>query len=152
MGSSLDPGKVKLSWNAINDAVGGYRLEISDLSGSVRTIETDKTSYEVAVESGHQYTWKVTAIGYCDELTSTAMTFEGRLLPDMVVESITLPEAAEAGNTINVVATVKNQGTGATTEKEWTDRLYYVVDSEDFGQAVMASEQKHTGNIQFRRI
>lgn len=146
-GSSLDPGKVKLSWNAINDAVGGYRLEISDLSGSVRTIETDKTSYEVAVESGHQYTWKVTAIGYCDELTSTAMTFEGRLLPDMVVESITLPEAAEAGNTINVVATVKNQGTGATTEKEWTDRLYYVIDSEDFGQAVMASEQKHTGNI-----
>ena len=153
-GSSLDPGEVTLKWNAIGDAVGGYRVTVSsrptnDLEATPveKVAETDETSYTMTAVTGYTYTWTVTAIGYCDELTSQTMTFIGRLLPDLVVESITLPEAAECGNSITVTATVKNQGEGPTTEGSWTDRLYYVVDSEDFGKAVQLAEMKHTDNL-----
>lgn len=155
-GSSLDPGEVVLTWNKVDDAIGGYRLNISAepmdanaaaLSGYPAEIDTDETAYTLTAVTGYTYTWTVTAIGYCDEKTSEPMTFSGRLLPDLVVSSISLPEAAECGNTITVTATVKNQGEGPTTEGSWTDRLYYVVDNEDFGDAVQLAEIKHTDNL-----
>ena len=153
-GKSLDPGEVTLSWNAINDAVGGYRVSINAVplnnegaEPTTETIDTDATSLTLTAETGMQYTWTVTAIGYCDELVSEAQTFTGRLLPDLVIESITLPEAAQAGNTLTVKAIVKNQGEGGTTEGTWTDRLYYVLNGTDFANAVKAKEMKHQGNI-----
>jgi hypothetical protein len=154
--SSLDPGEVTLTWNKVDDATGGYRLNISAvpmdpnasaLSGYPAVIDTDETSYTMTAVTGYTYTWTVTAIGYCDEKTSTAMTFSGRLLPDLVVSSITSPEAAEAGNTITVTATVSNQGPGATTEGSWKDRLYYTIDNTDFATAVQAAEVLHEGNL-----
>ena len=151
-GTILNPGETVLRWSAIGDAAG-YRLDISRLSVIDGTsleplvAETDDTRYELAVESGVEYTWTVTAIGYCDELTSEAMTLSGRLLPDLVVTGITLPQGAEAGNTITVTATIANQGLGATTETRWTDKLYYAVNSDNFAQAVSATEQSHNGNI-----
>lgn len=154
-GSSLDPGEVVLTWNIVDDAIGGYRLNISAepmdagspaLSGFPAEIDTDDTSYTMTAVTGYTYTWTVTAIGYCDEVTSEPMTFSGRLLPDLVVSSITAPEAAEAGNQITVTATIANQGPGATTEGSWTDRLYYTIDSNDFAQAVQAAEVTHEGN------
>ena len=155
-GSSLDPGEVTLTWNKVDDAIGGYRLNISAepidanasaLSGYPVEVTTDETSYTMTAVTGYNYSWTVTAIGYCDEKTSAAMTFSGRLLPDLVVSSITPPEAAEAGNTITVTATIDNQGPGATTEGSWKDRLYYTIDNTDFGQAVQAAEVQHDGDI-----
>ena len=154
--SSLDPGEVTLTWTEVDDAIGGYRLNISAepmdanasaLSGYPAEVSTPETAYTMTAVTGYTYTWTVTAIGYCDEKTSTAMTFSGRLLPDLVVSSITSPEAAKAGNTITVTATVSNQGAGATTEGSWTDRLYYTIDSNDFTQAVEAAEMLHEGNL-----
>lgn len=155
-GSSLDPGELTLTWNKVDDAIGGYRLNIcaepmdasaSALSGYPAEIATDATSYTITAVTGYTYTWTVTAIGYCDEKTSTAMTFSGRLLPDLVVSSITAPEAAKAGNTITVTATVSNQGPGATTEGSWKDCLYYTIDTDDFALAVLAAEVLHEGNL-----
>lgn len=149
MGSSLDPGKTTLKWNAV-PAAESYRLTVTDADDIIVDgfpVETDKTSHELTVISGQHYKWQVVAIGPCDELVSPAMTFEGRLLPDLTVTAIVLPEAAEAGNTITVTATVTNQGEGATTENQWTDRLYYVLNSNDFQQAVQAVEVTHTGNL-----
>lgn len=150
-GSSLDPVKTTLRWNAFGDATG-YRLVVTETTDGAEATEivnteTDKTSYDVTVRPGYSYTWTVTAIGHCDEITSPAMTFEGRRLPDLTVTAITLPEAAEAGNQLTVTATIANQGEGATTENQWTDRLYYVIDSENFAAAVQTAEVKHTGNL-----
>ena len=150
-GSSLNPVDTQLKWNSVPGAEG-YRLTITDTTGDEPVTVLDgspvkSTSYTLTVESGHSYEWQVVAVGPCDELTSPLMTLEGRLLPDLGVTAITLPEAAEAGNTITVVATITNQGEGATTEESWTDRLYYVIDSDDFAQAVTASDVKHTGNL-----
>ena len=130
-GSSLDPTSTRLAWNAIGGAVGGYRLVVTEAAEGAEpteivNVDIDSLHYDVNVKSGYAYTWTVTAKGYCDELTGPTQTFTGRLLPDLVVTGITLPEAAEAGNTITVTATVKNQGSGASTEATWTDRLYYV--------------------------
>lgn len=155
-GSSLDPGEVTLTWNKIDDAISSYRLNISAepmdanataLSGYPAEIDTDETTYTLTAVTGYTYTWTVTAIGYCDEKTSEPMTFSGRLLPDLVVSSITPPEAAEAGNTITVTATISNQGPGATTEGSWKDRLYYTIDNTDFATAVQAAEVQHEGNV-----
>ena len=152
-GSSLDPVQTRLAWNAVGDAVGGYTLVVTEAAdgaepAEIVNVRIDSLHYDVNVKSGYAYTWTVTAHGYCDELTSPVQTFTGRLLPDLVVTAITLPEAAEAGNMLSVTATVKNQGAGASTEAAWTDRLYYVVDSQDFAQAVEAANVAHTGNIE----
>ena len=155
-GSSLDPGTVTLKWNPLTEVDGGYRLVVTEQSmtavdgspADTTTVDLSATTYQLTVKSGYRYTWQVTAVGSCDELPSPLMTLEGRLLPDLAVTSVTLPEGAEAGNTISVVATIVNQGEGATTEDNWTDRLYYVIDSDDFAKAVQAAEQQHTGNLQ----
>lgn len=143
-GNSLDPGKVQLKWSAIGGAKG-YRLEITDNGEPLEAISVKGTSYEMTISTGHSYTWKVIAVGLCDEKESSVMHFTGRLLPDLVVTGITMPEAAEAGNTVIVTATITNQGEGATTETTWTDRLHYAVDSDNFQQFVKAAEVKHTG-------
>jgi len=147
----LDPGLATLRWNAVPGAEG-YRLTITDTTGDTPVTvpggsAVEATTYPLTVESGHRYSWQVTAIGLCDELDSPVMTLEGRLLPDLAVSTVTLPATAAAGNTITLTATVVNQGEGATTEASWTDRLYYVIDSEDFAYAVQAGEQTHSGNL-----
>lgn len=151
--SSLDPGDVTLRWNVIGGTEGGYRVDVTETDNAPEPSQTNEshtttdTSLRLNIKSGHTYTWTVTAIGYCDELTSTPHSFRGRLLPDLVVEGITLPEAAEAGNTITVKATIKNQGEGVAIEGSWTDRLWYVVDSEDFAKAVQAAQATHSGDL-----
>lgn len=150
-GSSLDPVTTTLQWNAIGDAKE-YRLEISETPEGGEPTEIVNTTtgllkYDLDVKSGCTYTWTVTAVGYCDELTSAPQTLQGRLLPDLTVQSITLPEAAQAGNQLTVTAIIKNQGTGATTEGAWTDRLYYVIDSDEFTDAVEIANVRHEGNL-----
>lgn len=159
-GSIVDPVATTLKWNAFNDATG-YRLTVTatDSEGNAVTVKdassnkvltdyaVNGTSYTLTVNEGYTYTWTVTAIGPCDELSSPAMTLQGRLLPDLVVESINLPEAAPGGTELTVTAVIKNQGQGATTEGEWTDRLYYTINSTSWSNAVEATNVKHNGNV-----
>ena len=151
-GSSLDPGTVTLSWNALQE-VESYRLTVTDVTNTnepatvLDGFAVETTTYPLTIVTGHRYTWQVEAVGPCDELLSPLMTLEGRLLPDLTVSTITLPEAAQAGNMLTVTATITNQGEGTTTEGSWTDRLYYVIDGTDFSQAVQAAELNHTVNV-----
>lgn len=149
--SAVDPGTVTLQWNVFNDATG-YRLIVNETAeggdpSQLLNVVTDKTQYNVTVKTGYTYTWTVTAIGTCDELCSAEQTLRGRLLPDFVVESITLPEAAPSGSELTVTAVIKNQGAGASTEGSWTDRLYYTVNSTSFSAAVQAADVTHEGNV-----
>ena len=150
-GSSVDPVATQLEWNAFSDATG-YRLVVTEAAegaepAEIVNTETTEPHYELTVQPGFTYTWTVTAIGHCDELMSEPQTLTGRLLPDLVVESIAMPEGVKAGTTIQVTATIRNQGEGATTEDVWTDRIYYVLDSSDFSNAVAATDVMHTGNV-----
>lgn len=151
-GSTVDPVKTTLEWNAFNEATG-YRITVTEAAegGDPKTIvnnqKTTEPKYEVTVKTGYSYTWTVTAVGNCDELTSEPQTLKGRLLPDFVVESITLPEAAPSGTEITVTAVIKNQGVAASVEGQWTDRLYYTINSTKFTDAVPAVDVVHEGNV-----
>ena len=151
-GSSVDPVATKLKWNAFNDATG-YRVMVTEAAegGEPKTIVNNKvvtaTEYEITVKTGYTYNWTVTAVGHCDELTSETMTLKGRLLPDLVVESITVPEAAPPGTELTVTATIKNQGAGATTEGQWIDRLYYTINSTKWADRVQAADVVREGNV-----
>ena len=137
-GTIGDPGTSTLSWTAFKEALG-YILTVESKPTGIDTIaptrdtlQLEKPSYVIEKQAGYTYTWQVTAIGHCDSLTSPAMTIHTRHLPDLNVESISVPEAAEAGNTISVTATIKNNGPGATTNNLWNDKLYYSLDDAEF--------------------
>lgn len=166
-GSSLNPVATTLKWNAVAGATNGYSIRITEKafdseatstgSGQAEPketiIEQAATSYSLDVKSGYHYTWTVTAIGECDQLTSTEMNLDGRLLPDLQVAEISTPEYVEGGNQLTVTARIVNNGKGATTEKTWTDRLYYTLNPStgsgqvDFAQAVKVKDVSHSGNI-----
>lgn len=153
-GSSLNPVATTLKWNAIAGATKGYSLRItekafdSEAEPKETIVELDGTSYNLDVKSGYHYTWTVTAIGECDQLTSTEMNLDGRLLPDLQVAEISTPEYVEGGNQLTVTARIVNNGKGATTENTWTDRLYYTLNGTDFAQAVKVKDVSHSGNIE----
>src|SRR5581483_12387051 len=44
--------------------------------------------------------------------------------PDLQVQSATAPATAQAGGTVSVTFTVKNQGTVTTTVPHWQDSVY----------------------------
>lgn len=150
-GITVDPGTVTLQWNAFNDATG-YRVVVNETAeggepSQILNTVTDQTQYNITVKTGYTYTWTVTAIGACDELCSAEQTLRGRVLPDFIVESIALPEAAPTGSELTVTAIIKNQGAGASIEGTWTDRLYYTVNSTKFADAVQAADVTHEGNV-----
>lgn len=153
-GANLDPTSTTLSWREMDDCKG-YVLNISskednDEEGTTLTSQsfelTDHT-YRLDLTEGYKYTWSVTAKGHCDEVNSGDMTFKARRLPDLTVTSITVPEHAEAGNTITVKATIANNGGGTTVKGSWNDYLYYTLDSEDFATATSAQYITHKGNL-----
>lgn len=153
-GTSLNPGSLTLTWDALQN-VESYSLTVTDVTDADApvivldgySVDAMQSEYTLTAEAGHQYTWQVTAYGPCDELQSPLMNFSVRLLSDLTVTAITLPEAAQGGNTLTVRATILNQGLGATTEQPWIDRLYYVLDGTDFSQAVEAADVERTANI-----
>ena len=150
-GSNVDPVSTKLKWNAFNDAAK-YHIVVNEAAAGadpsvIVNTDVNALEYAITVKEGYCYTWTVTAIGSCDELTSETMTLQGRLLPDLVVESINLPEAAPGGTELTVTARIKNQGSGATVEGIWTDRLYYTINSTSFSNAVQAVDVVHEGNV-----
>ena len=152
-GSILNPVSTTLKWNTIAGATKGYSLRIteqafdSEAEPRETIVEQAATSYNLDVKSGYHYTWTVTAMGECDQLTSTEMNLDGRLLPDLQVAEISAPEYVEGGNQLTITARIVNNGPGATTEKTWTDRLYYALGSTDFAQAVKVKDVSHSGNI-----
>ena len=153
-GATLDPTKTTLSWTPMDDC-RGYRLNVTskevndetDATLSSETIELTEPKHELVLKPGNVYTWNVTAIGHCDEVNSSDMTFTVRRLPDLMVTAVNVPEYAEAGNTLTVTATVANNGESTTVKGAWQDKLYYVTDSEDFAAAKEATVVSHRGDI-----
>lgn len=48
---------------------------------------------------------------------------------DLRVESLIVPDSAFSGTTIDVTCTIKNHGDGVTNVAEWSDQVYFGVDS-----------------------
>ena len=156
-GASVDPISQKLSWNSILGA-NSYRLYITKrltaevdsgvVTDSVVTIaDVTTTSYTLNVESGYTYDWKVTAYGRCDSLQSVENRFIGRLLSDLSVNFVEVPEYGFSGAPFSISAVVTNNGEGAATESSWNDELYWSTSSSNIASATKLATVTHTGNV-----
>ena len=69
---------------------------------------------------------------------STPVTFVSAPSPNLVVESVTVPDGAVPGQTVPVTFTVRNNGTRPATAP-WTDRIYIDNDTTVSGGTLLAS-------------
>jgi subtilase family serine protease len=68
--------------------------------------------------------------------------------PDLRVTAVSHPATGNAGQQINVSWTVANQGTGATTQTKWTDRVYLSsTQTFDSATALLIGLFDHTGAL-----
>ncbi len=66
--------------------------------------------------------------------------------PDLRVKSVSSPEEAFEGESINVTWTIRNQGTGATRVTTWQDRIYLSLNGNDIdAQDIVLDTVSHTG-------
>jgi hypothetical protein len=72
------------------------------------------------------YSWQVVAL-WSD--ASGIQEFTVRELPDLVVDSISIPLMAVSGQEIEIEWQVKNIGTGHTQSTLWTDAVYLSLDA-----------------------
>jgi hypothetical protein len=121
--------QVSLSWSPVEGAVA-YDLYLWPSSGSkpVNPTHASLTTINKLVTGltyGTLYRWQVHAINICDdELPSDTSTFNTRILPDLVVTSITIPATAYSEQVIGVEWIVQNQGAGLTVPGTWFDNIY----------------------------
>jgi subtilase family serine protease len=65
---------------------------------------------------------------------------------DLIVDAITIPDAAGTGLPIQVAWRVINQGTAATRSGDWSDRVYLSSDAT-FGNDLVLGTFAHSGNL-----
>lgn len=121
--------QVSLSWAPVEDAVS-FDLYVWPASGSKPVTPTHAgltviTKLVTGLQYGTLYNWQVHAVNVCDEeLPSDTISFTTRHLPDLVIESITIPATAFSEQTISIEWVVKNQGAGATVPGTWYENIY----------------------------
>ncbi len=121
--------QVSLSWAPVPNAVE-YDLyvwpmntekPVSPTYGGVNIINKLVTG----LSYGTSYWWQVHAISSCDEESvSDTAVFSVRFLPDLMVESITIPPTAFSEQTISVEWVTKNAGDGSTVPGVWYENIY----------------------------
>ncbi len=75
------------------------------------------------------YHWQVHAKNSCFETESPVHSFTTRLLPDLIVQNVQVPNSAFSGTNISVSWEVKNDGDGSTGSTTWLDRVYLSADN-----------------------
>ncbi|WP_165358961.1 CARDB domain-containing protein [Spirosoma sordidisoli] len=121
---------VKLSWAAVPGALA-YDLYVwkSDAPVPAKPLVADlsQISYTLSGSSftyGTPYSWKVIAKQISCRAESAVAVFTTRRQADLIVETITAPVTGTSENDFSVSWSIKNQGNGATLEKNWLDAVY----------------------------
>lgn len=91
-------------------------------------------SYNLLENSGLQYgttyNWQLTSNAGCQIIDGPIQTFQLRKPADLAVTQIDVPATANAGQTITINWTVKNNGPGATLlDETWNDAVYLSFDT-----------------------
>ncbi|MEA5429214.1 CARDB domain-containing protein [Arcicella lustrica] len=158
---------VALSWTSVTNTTG-YDLyiwktnnvmpstpSVSNISQIVYTVNN--------LEYGTQYKWKVVARRVSCKAESVVQSFTTRQLPDLIIESITVPQTAVSETDIVVNFKVKNQGIGGTGSVGWYDvvylsdqpnlntgsEIYYIASSSNLS-ALTSGQSYQTQNYTFR--
>ena len=119
-----------LNWGAVADAES-YDLYIWKTSTGAPATPTvaglTQISYAVStnlLQYGTAYNWKVAAKRANCRAESVPQTFTTRRLPDLVVDSISVPPTVVSENDITIRWRVRNTGPGGTGSTQWYDVVY----------------------------
>ncbi|MCQ2292936.1 MAG: hypothetical protein MJZ54_02745 [Bacteroidaceae bacterium] len=150
-GSTVRAASKTLSWSNIADPKQGYTLYLKRTLENVETTDTlelTSTSYSFFAAAGATYSWKVTAYGECDAVTSAEKTFSVEEYADLTVVALDgVPEATTSGSPLTLTATIRNIGKAVTAVTNWTDALYYSTAPDDFAHAVRLAYTNHSGAL-----
>ena len=151
-GSTVRAASKTLSWSNIADPQQGYTLYLKRTLDNVvttDTLELTATSYSFFAAAGATYSWKVTAYGECDAVTSAEKTFSVEKYADLTVVALDgVPEATTSGSALTLTATIRNIGKAVTAVTNWTDALYYSTAPDDFAHAVRLAYTNHSGALE----
>lgn len=131
-GSDLESTTVLLTWNSITNAV--YDVYLWNAANQRPTTPVAEGISELSFLSqnfcqvGRTYNWYVVARNAVQRIESEVMSFAINILPDLHVTAINVGQPLEAGQTVDIEWTVRNDGRGATGTQGWTDRLWLVPD------------------------
>ena len=131
-GSDLESTTVLLTWNSITNAV--YDVYLWNAANQRPTSPVAEGISELSFLSqnfcqvGRTYNWYVVARNAVQRIESEVMSFAINILPDLHVTAINVGQPLEAGQTVDIEWTVRNDGRGATGTQGWTDRLWLVPD------------------------
>lgn len=83
-----------------------------------------------------------------DNQVSKSFMSQQSPLPDLTISGLVADENWHSGQSINVKATVKNQGESETRKDKWTD-VFYLSESYtlDIGNAIMVGSKTHVGKL-----
>ena len=164
-GAELETTIVKFSWNQIKNAV--YDVYLWDAASQRPTVpvakgitETSYTSYNFC-QNNMSYKWQVVARNAVQQLASDTMHFSVKMLPDLHIYSLQAISDLQAGRSVTVEWTVRNDGIGSTDPQGWFDRLWLLPDVYGgTGQAgckllatvpnqkALASGEEYTGRVE----
>ena len=121
--------QVSLSWAPVSGAVS-YDMYLWPATGMKPVTPTyaGLSTINKLVTNllyGTLYRWQIHAVNICDEeMPSDTSSFTTRYLPELVVQSITIPPTGYSEQTIGVEWVTKNQGPGLTVPGTWFDNIY----------------------------
>lgn len=121
--------QVSLSWSPVTNAIH-YDVYVWAQSANKPVAPTfaNITTINKLITGlvyGTTYLWQVHAVNACDEeFASDTANFTLRFLPDLRIESITIPATAFSEQTIGIEWVTKNHGIGSTVPGTWYENIY----------------------------
>ncbi len=133
---TIDEGQsVQFSWLPSENA-STYDLYLWLDSGTKPSTPTYSNLNQISktidnLQLGTTYRWQVHAKNSCFETEGPQQTFTTKLLPDLIVQNVTVPSSAFSGTSITVSWEVKNVGSGDTGSTLWYDLVGLSEDNID---------------------
>jgi len=125
---------ITFSWSPVTNATS-YDLYLwldtvsRPTTPTVSNLTQITHTYNGSLLFGKKYRWQIIAKNaYCQSV-SNIQKFTVRNLPDLIVNSVTVPSTAYSGQTFNVSWQIKNTGTGSTLSNQWYDIAYLSQDA-----------------------
>jgi hypothetical protein len=132
--SSVTAFPVAFRWDSVANATS-YDLYVWELGQKCPTtpsranIQTNAYTYSwYGFAYGKNYRWRLVVKNSCRTLETDTFSFGIRTLPNLHVTNVTA-SSIDASRNFTVSWTVRNDGSGATVEQQWVERIWLMPDS-----------------------
>lgn len=125
---------VTFSWSPSSGATA-YDLYIwfdslsQPVSPTVANITQISYTMNTSLMYGKLYKWRIVAKNSYCQTAGPIQRFALRYLPDLIVQSVTVPASAYSGQSFTVSWQIKNNGQGSTQSTSWYDIAYLSTDA-----------------------